>query len=434
MRYDRTTLIEELQALCRRLGRSPLTADVVGDAETASAPTYLRHFGSMAAARAAAGLPEPTRKTKWTRESIKDALMRATGEAGRAPSRSELARYEYLPHVSTIQENFGSLQEALHQCGLRARRRSPNDDITDAMLLEELRRVAVQLGRAPKAKSLSDSGCRYAVGLYRSRFGSYLDALRKAGISARKWSRKPSRAALVGQLARLGSKLGRPPQVTDLTRAGVASYGVFVDVFGSFPNALLAAGIGTEHLPDKYDGVTNDALIRALARLADLIQRTPDRRLVDYLPGFPGSTVFVRRFGSWNLAIEEAGLPVLRRKYKAADGHQCDSYDERMIDDFLDTEEIAHELHPLYPRHASLNPNRSLVADWALEGGVLVEYWGVVGREKYDERRRLKIRVAEATGTTLLQIFPTDLGVDLSRLRQLFAPYRQLGGAQLALL
>lgn len=56
---------------------------------------------------------------------------------------------------------------------------------------------------------------------------------------------------------------------------------------------------------------------------------------------------FKRHFGSWNGAITAAGFSVnhvlFARKFTAKDGHACDSFTEKIIDDWLHRRGIAHE-------------------------------------------------------------------------------------------
>lgn len=58
-------------------------------------------------------------------------------------------------------------------------------------------------------------------------------------------------------------------------------------------------------------------------------------------------------FGTWNNAIKAAGFdpnPVLfAKKYMAKDGHKCDSLAEKIIDDWLFSHKVNHQIHVPYP-------------------------------------------------------------------------------------
>ena len=114
-----------------------------------------------------------------------------------------------------------------------------------------------------------------------------------------------------------------------------------------------------------------------------------------------------RAFGSWNKAIEAAGYksnPVLfARKYIANDGHKCDSFAEKIIDDWLKERDIIHKRSVPYPA------NKELTADFVV-GNVWIEFFGLAGvLPKYDKLHRKKLRLATKHKIQLVEIFPKDL-------------------------
>ena len=92
-----------------------------------------------------------------------------------------------------------------------------------------------------------------------------------------------------------------------------------------------------------------------------------------------------------------------------------------MVDDFLFDHNIPHTLHPLYPHHISLNPRTSLIADWQLNDGTLVEYFGLMTKPWYAAKAKRKQRLADATGLQLISVFQEDL--KFARLRELFQDF-----------
>lgn len=101
----------------------------------------------------------------------------------------------------------------------------------------------------------------------------------------------------------------RPPRSTEnpcsVTRT------IITRRFGSWNNALLAAGLPTldeirrgSNVP-KY---TKDDLIRILRDFANENGRTP--KMSDFRKGSPSVSTFFAYFGTWNNALEQAGLDV----------------------------------------------------------------------------------------------------------------------------
>jgi predicted nucleic acid-binding Zn ribbon protein len=111
-------------------------------------------------------------------------------------------------------------------------------------------------------------------------------------------------------------------------------------------------------------------------------------------------------FGTWNKAIEAAGFepnPVMfAKKYIANDGHKCDSFAEKIIDDWLYSRSIKHQRNISYP-------NSSYTADFLVKGK-FVEFLGLNGElEEYDKNTKLKERLAQKYKLKLIKIFPKDL-------------------------
>src|SRR3990172_2707572 len=120
-------------------------------------------------------------------------------------------------------------------------------------------------------------------------------------------------------------------------------------------------------------------------------------------------------FGSWFKALAETGvLPngvlVTARGIRclAKDGHVCHSLDEQYIDEWFLAHGLAHEREPYYPVHQSLNPNGRIRADWKVHD-TLIEYFGLVGDQKYERKMEDKILLAQYLKVNLIEIYPSDL-------------------------
>jgi hypothetical protein len=65
---------------------------------------------------------------------------------------------------------------------------------------------------------------------------------------------------------------------------------------------------------EKFNGYTDDQLLNYLKLFYEKYGEVPMKRDFDHHPDYPGSNVYHTRFGSWNNAIEMAGLNI-RGKY-----------------------------------------------------------------------------------------------------------------------
>ncbi len=113
------------------------------------------------------------------------------------------------------------------------------------------------------------------------------------------------------------------------------------------------------------------------------------------------------RFGSWNKAVKLAGFepnPVkFSRRHIAKDGHQCDSLAEKIIDDWIFARKIEHKRRVYYPG------DYGLTVDFMI-GDYWIEFFGLYGGHKrYDQLRKLKLKLAKTYNLKLLEIYPKDL-------------------------
>ncbi|MDP3697454.1 MAG: hypothetical protein Q8R55_05550 [Candidatus Taylorbacteria bacterium] len=120
----------------------------------------------------------------------------------------------------------------------------------------------------------------------------------------------------------------------------------------------------------------------------------------------------IRLFGSWNKAIEAAGLQpnrshenrmYKRTRTKAADGHVCDSVSEAIIDNWLTENKIPHERNTKYP-------NSKHLADWSIKENIFIEYFGLAkDSPRYDRAVKEKLKLCKKNNIKLIAIYPKDL-------------------------
>jgi len=112
-------------------------------------------------------------------------------------------------------------------------------------------------------------------------------------------------------------------------------------------------------------------------------------------------------FGSWNKAVEASGFdpnPVLfAKRFVANDGHACDSFAEKVIDDWLLENNVLHERH--YPYS-----NPRFTADFKIGDNTFVEYFGLAGVQRsYDEIILKKRAMSDKSGIRLIELYPKDI-------------------------
>ena len=153
-------------------------------------------------------------RRRYTDADILDELRAAAERLGRSPTMREFARDpDARVHPQTVIEHFGTWNAAKRAAGLFPRRFLTRDE-----LLEQLRSLGAELGRAPTARDLTERGRSVpSASLYAHTFGSLGNALREAGFEVLQGEERLERA--IEQGAALAVELGRLPKMADWAEA-----------------------------------------------------------------------------------------------------------------------------------------------------------------------------------------------------------------------
>jgi hypothetical protein len=149
-------------------------------------------------------------RRRYTDEQILEALRASAERLGRSPTMKEFAAdQEAAMHPQTVIEHFGTWNAAKRAAGLLPRRFATREE-----LVEQLRLLGEELGRAPTAQDIrTRRGSMPSASLYWHTFGSLTTALREAGFDVAVGEERLERALAQGALLARG--LGRLPKFGD---------------------------------------------------------------------------------------------------------------------------------------------------------------------------------------------------------------------------
>jgi cytosine/adenosine deaminase-related metal-dependent hydrolase len=157
--------------------------------------------------------------------------------------------------------------------------------------------------RAPTQADVHAQEDLPAVSTFISRFGSWSAAVKAAGFTPRlpRWSDDE----LLDALRAFADEESRPPTAVEANaRKGFPSAQTFVEHFGSWNAALDTAG-----LTPRNRRRTDEELLADLRKFADEHGTVPSAAAVREQENMATPPTYRNRFGSWNEALDAAGLP-----------------------------------------------------------------------------------------------------------------------------
>lgn len=251
---------------------------------------------------------ELIQRAKWGKYSprvLTHMLQAFAKKLGRTPDYKDMKAAEDIPSMNTYAKYFGTWNKALEAAGLEANLRRWG---TDEEILEMLRSLAEELGRTPEHNDLQADVDMPNAEVYVHRFGTWNNALRAAGLKV-VHHRGRSNQDMIEALQALAKKLGRIPSYNDARTASsedssMPSCCTYTRRFGSWDEALKAAKLKTKDETPESDA----ELLRKLQALARKLNRTPSMRACNASEDTPNGHLYAKRFGSWNKALEAAGL------------------------------------------------------------------------------------------------------------------------------
>ena len=226
--------------------------------------------------------------------------IRAVAEAAETTGAPSLQDFREQSDIAdtTVLRRFDSWQAAVKKAGFEPN--EPVTEIPDEKLLTELQRVADEVNRVPTMAQMREQG-NYAPSTYKNHFGSWTAALTEAFGETQEAGAHVSNEALLDELRRVADAHGSPPRFDDMRDHGSHRPRTYARRFGSWRDAIEAAGLEP---PDARRIPTAD-LLADLRRLRDELGTKPKSTDV-VADGEYGLATYQRRFGSWQAACDAA--------------------------------------------------------------------------------------------------------------------------------
>ena len=176
--YEEWQLIHWLKDFAEELGRSPTQLEVDNEPSMPSANTYKSRISSKwNKVLRKAGLEINRVHEYQSKKELLEKLKEVCDELGRAPKPKEMPVLN-LPSRYTYKNYFGSCEAALQKIGYEKNKK----DWTKEEMLEALKKYAQELGRTPTSREVNQHPDLPATSTYYKYFGPFSEVCKKAGL------------------------------------------------------------------------------------------------------------------------------------------------------------------------------------------------------------------------------------------------------------
>lgn len=174
-------------------------------------------------------------------------------------------------------------------------------------LLAEIHRLANAIEEPPTVDQMDRRG-QFSARVYNDRFGSWDEALEAAGFEPNAPGTDPeySQEELLAALHDLADELERTPKKAEMNEQGQYSARPYERAFGSWSDAIAASDL-SQRVRNQPRQIPRDDLLDELRALAEEFDLPPTKTMMNEAGKYRASTYY-DRFGTWNDAIREAGL------------------------------------------------------------------------------------------------------------------------------
>lgn len=290
-------LIEKVKEAAKETGRTPTLKMLDENPDWPNTGSVRWHFRNYTELLTLAGLPLLKCTKRYGTKELKEMLRGCILELGRVPTQMEVTCNPRLPAGETFLNVFGTWEKAVAAAGFTMSWCSCE---MRKKLLLDLQRKYQELGyKPPSPQDIQCDLTMEKVCVYVQIFGDLEYAKQVAGVQKDYHARQ--RKEIVETLVRLREELGRVPKIRD---EGVPSDKLMKKVFGSYENALLAAGMRPHH---RY--YSRECLIRQLQEKATELGRSPTVKEITDDPDMASIQTLRKAFGSHAKALKAAGLP-----------------------------------------------------------------------------------------------------------------------------
>lgn len=238
-------------------------------------------------------------KFRITNNQLIDAYFALKKERGTVIRVKDMDTFG-LYASSTYRKRWGCWNSFLKSIGEPLIPRFKKKKIRKDVLIEEFQRVKTISGKAPTRDQMKIHS-NYSVATFERVFGGWNKLLESMGCKVNKKQRIP-KDEFIAEFKRVKQLLGHTPSIFEMKKHGEIAPTSYKRIWGSWSNFLKEPGE-----PHQKRNIPEDELIKAYLKLKKQLKKQSLTQNDMNEFGEYSSSVYERRYGSWNKFLEKIG-------------------------------------------------------------------------------------------------------------------------------
>ena len=356
---------------------------------------------------------------QYTKEEIIELAQDWFDKNGRLVQR-DLKHANNLPSSCQVKKHFGSLQNLLKEANIVSTTNPKlfqREELSDKEMLDNYKRFVEEHLKTHMYLPTNNEvdACPYiqCTCVYIRRFGSFERINELVGYNQKEFNNAALEKDMLFKYKRACEEYGHTLDSREITKICketnnyIYSTEAYLNHFGTLHNLQEICGFD-KTVPGK--GATRDELIEKLQWLGNELGRRPVQSDLPLYKNMPSSNAYLNEFGSFKIALNEAGFEH-QRIFKTRNGVKVRSVYELKLAQVLESYNISYENEIMY-KDVIPNFKRKYRFDFRVNiGGKLyyIELFGIEGNEKYEKRKQEKIGLCKTHNISLIQLYQADI-------------------------
>lgn len=325
-----------------------------------------------------------------------------------------------LPSVTQVINMFGSFQNCIKEANIPTSDKEhlfKREELSDEEMLDNYRRFVEEHLKTHMYLPTNDEvdACPYiqCTSVYIRRFGSFERINELIGYNQKEFNNIALEKDMLFKYKRACKEYGHSLNSREITKLSqergdyIYSTEAYTNHFGTIHNLQEICGVDKTHCGR---GADREELIERLKWLGSTLGRRPVMSDLPLYKNVPSSSAYANEFGSFKIALNEAGFEH-QRIFKTRNGVKVRSVYELKLAQVLESYNISYENEIMY-KDVIPNFKRKYRFDFRVNiGGKLyyIELFGIEGNEKYEKRKQEKIGLCEKYNIPLIQLYQADI-------------------------